>query len=170
MNKTKNEFLTNITQHSFTYFLENSCTFFISTISLSNCQLKILEKTKSNFLQRTIPCTSHSPSTQESLPLCTGARSGHRSSSPCSFWPRSTQNLPGVWCEFWKSNCSFCRLEMIASAFMSHFSTKNKSFENRLLAGLCIGGFICGLPLCARVSRLLIYFSLCYFLLSWVSS
>jgi hypothetical protein len=135
-----------------------------------------MNKTKSNFLQSTTPCTSHSPSTQESLPLCTGALSGHRSSSPCSFWPRSTQNSPGLWYESWKSNYPFCRLEMIASAFMSHFSTRNKSFENRLLAGLCLGGFICGLPLCARVSRLSIYFSLWFFhyaisfSLSWISS
>ncbi|PAV59531.1 hypothetical protein WR25_16333 [Diploscapter pachys] len=47
-------------------------------------------------------------------------------------------------------DAEFAWLEMIASALMSHFSTRNKSFENRLLAGLCLGGFICGLPLCAR--------------------
>ncbi|ULT83627.1 hypothetical protein L3Y34_012691 [Caenorhabditis briggsae] len=41
-------------------------------------------------------------------------------------------------------------LEMIASAFMNHFSTKNKAVENRLLAFLCLVGFFFGLPLCAQ--------------------
>ncbi|CAD6187713.1 unnamed protein product [Caenorhabditis auriculariae] len=41
-------------------------------------------------------------------------------------------------------------LEMIASAIMNHYSTKNKAFENRLLAFLCLMGFLCGLPLCAQ--------------------
>lgn len=39
---------------------------------------------------------------------------------------------------------------MIASAFMNHFSTKNKAVENRLLAFLCLAGFFFGLPLCAQ--------------------
>lgn len=41
---------------------------------------------------------------------------------------------------------------MIASAFMNHFSMKNKAVENRLLAFLCLAGFFLGLPLCAQVS------------------
>ncbi|KAF1748587.1 hypothetical protein GCK72_025054 [Caenorhabditis remanei] len=47
-------------------------------------------------------------------------------------------------------DAEFAWLEMIASAFMNHFSTKNKAVENRLLAFLCLAGFFLGLPLCAQ--------------------
>uniref|UniRef100_A0A8R1HJI5 Transporter n=1 Tax=Caenorhabditis japonica TaxID=281687 RepID=A0A8R1HJI5_CAEJA len=47
-------------------------------------------------------------------------------------------------------DAEFAWLEMIASAFMNHFSTKNKAVENRLLAFLCLAGFFFGLPLCAQ--------------------
>ncbi|CCD65393.1 Sodium-dependent transporter snf-12 [Caenorhabditis elegans] len=47
-------------------------------------------------------------------------------------------------------DAEFAWLEMIASAFMNHFSMKNKAVENRLLAFLCLAGFFLGLPLCAQ--------------------
>ncbi|CAB3403056.1 unnamed protein product [Caenorhabditis bovis] len=47
-------------------------------------------------------------------------------------------------------DAEFAWLEMIASAFMNHFSSKNQRVENRLLAFLCLFGFIFGLPLCAQ--------------------
>ncbi|KAI6208879.1 Sodium-and chloride-dependent glycine transporter 2 [Aphelenchoides besseyi] len=47
-------------------------------------------------------------------------------------------------------DAEFAWLEMIASSIMNQLGSKNKTVETRLLVGLCLGCFLCGLPLCAR--------------------
>ncbi|KAI6171581.1 Sodium-and chloride-dependent glycine transporter 2 [Aphelenchoides bicaudatus] len=47
-------------------------------------------------------------------------------------------------------DAEYAWLEMIASAIMNQLGSKNKSVETRLLVGLCLFCFICGIPLCAR--------------------
>ncbi|KAI6234332.1 Sodium-and chloride-dependent glycine transporter 2 [Aphelenchoides fujianensis] len=47
-------------------------------------------------------------------------------------------------------DAEFAWLEMIASSIMNQFGIKKKQLETRLLVGLCIAFFVCGLPLCAQ--------------------
>uniref|UniRef100_A0A1I7ZS81 Transporter n=1 Tax=Steinernema glaseri TaxID=37863 RepID=A0A1I7ZS81_9BILA len=47
-------------------------------------------------------------------------------------------------------DAEFAWLEMIASAIMNQFGVRDKKVETRLLVGMCIVFFFCGVPLCAR--------------------